>query len=79
MFVLSVIVYEIFTVKIVHNLDSDLSNWPRSNVNTLFESQYPTSFMLAIVIFALSVTVCEIATFILPKWSQFEYLTYQNR
>ena len=31
--------------------------------------------MLAIVIFAISVSICKIATFDLPKWSQFESLT----
>ena len=77
-FYLSVTVYEIFTVKILHDLDFDLKNGPRSNVNTPIESQQATSYMLAIVIFSLSVTVCEITTFNLPKWSQFESFTFKK-
>ena len=34
--------------------------------------------MLTIVIFALHVAVCEITTFNLPKWSQFESLTFKK-
>ena len=34
--------------------------------------------MLEIVIDALSDAVCEITTFILPKWSRFESLTFKK-
>ena len=34
--------------------------------------------MMAIVIFAVSVTVCDITTFNLPKWSQFESQTFKK-
>ena len=50
---LSAAINKIFTIKI----DLDLKNGPRSNVNMPIESQYLT---MAIVMFSLSVTVCEI-------------------
>ena len=53
----------------VYDLDFDLPNGPRSNVNTPIESQLATSYTLAIVIITLSVTVYEITTFNPPKWS----------
>ena len=39
--------------------DLDLYNEPTPIVNVTIKSQYTTSYMLTIVIFALSVTVCE--------------------
>ena len=43
-------------------LDADLWNGPRSNVNMPIERPHATFFVLAIAMFALSVTVCEILT-----------------
>ena len=44
----------------VHYIDLDLSNGPRSNVNTQIESASMTSYLIAIEMFAISVTICEI-------------------
>ena len=43
-----------------HDLDLDNLNGPRSNLTTLIERPYWTSYFLATARFATSVTVCEI-------------------
>ena len=58
----------------MHDLGFNLYNGPKSNVNTPFESQQATSYVLAVVIFAQSVTVCEISMFNVPKLSRLESL-----
>ena len=46
----------------MHDLDRDVLNGPRSNVNISIESQYATFYVLAVLMFASSGTVCEILT-----------------
>ena len=47
----------------MHDLDLDLQSWPRSNVNITIESQYATSYVLAMTMSVLSITVYELVTF----------------
>ena len=47
----------------VHGLDLVLYNEPRSNVNMPIESLHATFYIIAMAMFALSVTVCEINLF----------------
>ena len=42
--------------------DHDLENWLRSNLNMLIEIPYATSYLMAIVMFALSITILETFT-----------------
>ena len=37
-----------------------LKNWPKSNVNTAIKSQYQKSYVMAIVMYTLSVTIYDI-------------------
>ena len=48
--------------KNTYDLDFDLYNWIMSNKNEPMKRPYATSYLLAIAMFALSVTVCEILT-----------------
>ena len=43
----------------VHNLDLNLQNGPMSNINIPIERPYSTFYLLAISMFALSVTIYE--------------------
>ena len=43
----------------MHNLDLNIENGPRSNVNIPMESQWETSYVLVIAMFGLSPTVYE--------------------
>ena len=49
----------------VHDLD--LMIGPRSDDNMLIEIPYAISYLMAIVMFATSVTVCQIITYELPN------------
>ena len=44
----------------MHNIESDLDNRPRTNVNVPIRSPYITSYFMIIVTFSLSVTSYEI-------------------
>ena len=55
-FTISATIYEIFTIAMCMTL-TDLKNMPRANVNMPIESPHMTFYMMAIVIFALSVAV----------------------
>ena len=59
--VISVTINKIFSVKL-HDLENDLQNGPRSNVNMPSESPYMTFSTMAIVLFHVSVTLYEIFT-----------------
>ena len=58
----------------MHDLDLVLENLPRSNANILIK--IGDFLCLAIIMFALPVTVCEIMTFNLSKWSVFKSVTF---
>ena len=62
----------------MNNLDTDLQNWPRSNVNMPFESPYTTFYLVAIVMFAIPVIVCKIITKELLKCTQFKFVTFKK-
>ena len=62
----------------VLNLDRILYKWFRSNVDIPIASQYATSYVLAIVLITIHVTVYEIITFDVFKWSQLESLNFKN-
>ena len=51
----------------VHDHNLDLSNGSISNINMPIERPYATFYLLAIAMFALSVTTGEIITFELPN------------
>ena len=57
---------EIFSQN-VHELELDLFNLSRSNFNIPVEMPYATSYMLAIAIIALSVTVWKLCKYELPN------------
>ena len=55
MLAISVTILEILSVKMYYVLDLD-----KANLNMLIQSPYATSYLMAIVMFALSVTILEI-------------------
>ena len=59
-FVLSVIVYEIFAIKICSTLTLIFRMDQRSNVNMAVGSPNMTSYLMAIVLLALSLAIYEI-------------------
>ena len=60
----------------MHKHDFDLQNEARSDVNTI-ESQQATFNILAMVKFALSVTICQITTFNLSRMVSIKSLTFK--
>ena len=60
MFALSGTVLEVFAVEMCVDLNLDLYNCPRSNLNMLIENLCETSYFMAMLMFALSVTILEI-------------------
>ena len=56
----------------MHDLDIDLYNEP-------FESPYVTVHIMATATCTISVIVCEIITYELPKYRRFESLTFKKK
>ena len=67
MFALSVIVFEIFTIEICMTLTSTFRMGQDEMHEYLSKVQYADSFVLAILMFAPTVTVCKIIMFKLPN------------
>ena len=69
--------FQDFHCQNMHDLVIDLYNEPRSNVSKSFESPYISFHVMATVTYTLSVIVCDIITYELPKYRKFEYLTFK--
>ena len=63
----------------VHDLDLDLSNGPRWNVNTPIERPHATFACVDKCNVSLSVTVCEMITYELRRWTRFDLFTLKTK